>query len=54
MTGVLEMMRAGFFSHETVPIVWGSIAVCVVVTLVTLHVGFTVFARLERAVLKEI
>jgi ABC-2 type transport system permease protein len=54
MTGVLEMMRAGFFTHQTFPIVWGSIAVCLAVTVVTLHVGFTVFARLERAVLKEI
>jgi ABC-2 type transport system permease protein len=54
MTGVLEMIRAGFFAHDRFPIVWGSIAVCVVVTLVTLCVGFVVFGRLERAVLKEI
>lgn len=54
MTGVLEMTRAGFFTHERFPIVWGAIAVCLAVTAVTLHVGFTVFARLERAVLKEI
>jgi ABC-2 type transport system permease protein len=54
MTGVLEMMRAGLFTHDRYPIVWGSIAVSLVVTAVTLHVGFTVFARLERAVLKEI
>jgi ABC-2 type transport system permease protein len=54
MTGILEMMRAGFFTHDTFPIVWGSIAVCLVVTAVILQVGFTVFARLERAVLKEI
>jgi ABC-2 type transport system permease protein len=54
MTGVLEMVRAGFFKHDRYPIQWGSIGVGLAVTVVTLFVGFAVFARLERAVLKEI
>jgi ABC-2 type transport system permease protein len=54
MTGILEMMRAGFFRHDTFPIVWGSIGVGLLVTMVILFFGFAVFARLERAVLKEI
>ncbi len=54
MTGVLEMMRAGFFKHDSIPIQWGAISVGTAVTLVTLFAGFAVFGRLERAVLKEI
>jgi ABC-2 type transport system permease protein len=54
MTGVLEMMRAGFFTHDDFPILWGAIVVGVVVTLLTLLAGFAVFGRLERSVLKEI
>lgn len=54
MTGVLEMMRAGFFNHGRFPIQWGAIGVGAAVTVITLFVGFAVFARLERAVLKEI
>ena len=54
MTGVLEMMRAGFFAHDRFPIEWGAIGVGLVVTVATLFIGFAVFARLERAVLKEI
>jgi len=54
MTGVLEMMRAGFYPHHEFPIQWGAIVVSLVVTVVTLFVGFAVFKRLERAVLKEI
>jgi ABC-2 type transport system permease protein len=55
MTGVLEMMRAGFFSHEgKQAIVWGAIATSVVMTVVVLLVGTAVFGRLERSVLKEI
>lgn len=54
MTGVLEMMRAGFFAHDLFPIQWGAIGVGLVVTVVTVFVGFGVFARLERAFLKEI
>ena len=55
MTGILEMMRAGFFSHEgTQAIVWGSIVTSVVITLAVLVTGSVVFGRLERSVLKEI
>jgi len=54
MTGILEMMRAGFFKHNKFPIQWGAISVGLVVTVVTLFVGVAVFGRLERAVLKEI
>lgn len=54
MTGVLEMMRAGLFAHDEIPIQWGAIGVGSVVALVTLVAGFAVFKRLERAVLKEI
>jgi ABC-2 type transport system permease protein len=54
MAGVLEMMRAGFFRHDRFPIQWGAIGVGLAVTVVTLFVGFAVFARLERAFLKEI
>jgi ABC-2 type transport system permease protein len=54
MTGVLELMRAGFFSHDRLPILWGAIATSVVVSVALLLIGNTVFGRLERAVLKEI
>jgi ABC-2 type transport system permease protein len=54
MTGVLEMMRAGFFKHDRFPIQWHAISVGLVVTVFTFFVGFIVFGRLERAVLKEI
>ncbi|MGG5257985.1 ABC transporter permease [Phycicoccus avicenniae] len=54
LTGVLEMMRAGFFRHDRYAIVWGSIATAAVVSVVLLVVGVTVFRRLERPVLKEI
>lgn len=54
MTGILEMMRAGFFTHDRFPIQWAAIGVGAAVTVVTLFAGFAVFARLERAVLKEI
>jgi ABC-2 type transport system permease protein len=51
MTGVLEMLRAGFFNQ---PILVGPIVVGAVVTLATLVIGAVTFSRLERAVLKEI
>lgn len=54
LTGILEMMRAGFFTHERFPIVWGSIAVSAVMSVLLFFVGAAVFSRLERAVLKEI
>lgn len=51
MTGVLEMLRAGFFSQ---PVHGGPVLVGVVVTLAILVTGAVTFSRLERAVLKEI
>ncbi len=54
MTGILEAMRAGFFAHDTLPIVWGAIAAAVVISVLLLVVGSWTFSRLERAVLKEL
>lgn len=54
LTGVVEMMRAGFFQHDKYPIMWGPIIVSVVMAFVLLLIGSWVFARLERSVLKEI
>jgi ABC-2 type transport system permease protein len=54
MTGILELMRAGFFSHDRFPIEWGAVWVSALVSLVLLFAGTGVFGRLERAVLKEI
>jgi ABC-2 type transport system permease protein len=54
LTGILELMRAGFFTHDRYPIVWGAIAASVVMSIGLLLVGVWVFRRLERAVLKEI
>ncbi len=51
MTGILEMMRAGFFDQ---PISWPPIVASIVVSVLLLLLGTTVFSRLERAVLKEI
>jgi ABC-2 type transport system permease protein len=54
MTGILEIMRAGLFSHEKYPIVWEAVGVSAVMSVILLFVGVSVFGRLERAVLKEI
>jgi ABC-2 type transport system permease protein len=55
MTGILEMLRAGFFPHPPgQEIEWGAIAVGAVMSVLLLLVGSWVFGRLERAVLKEI
>ena len=51
MTGILELYRSGFFPGETN---WAAVGVAAVVVLVTLGAGAVTFARLERAVLKEI
>jgi len=51
LTGVLELMRAGFFSEK---VRWESVWVGLVVTVVILVAGVWSFGRLERAVLKEI
>lgn len=54
MTGILEAMRAGFFEHDKLPIVWGSIAASVVISFILLFLGSRTFTKLERAVLKEL
>ncbi len=51
LTGVLELMRAGFFDAA---IRWPAVGSSVVMTLVVLFLGLRTFRRLERAVLKEI
>ena len=51
MTGVLEMLRAGFFNQ---PVLVGPILVGAVVTVALLVIGAVTFSRLERSVLKEI
>lgn len=51
MNGVLELVRAGFFTE---PVNWAAVNVGAAVTAVLLLLGTTVFAQLERAVLKEI
>jgi len=51
MTGILELLRAGFFDE---PLSWGAVGVGSAVSLTLLVSGFVVFGRLERAVLKEI
>lgn len=50
-SGILELYRAGFFP---VAINWTSVGAAVMGTLLALLVGGSIFARLERAVLKEI
>ena len=55
MTGILEMMRAGFFSHEgRQAIVWGAVWASLAITVLAVLVGTAAFGRLERSVLKEI
>ena len=54
MTGILELIRAGFFAHDKYPIMWGSIVVSVVMRRSSCSSSVPVFARLERSVLKEI
>lgn len=51
LTGILECYRAGFFPG---PVHWGAVAAAAVIAVLTLVVGWTVFARMERQVLKEI
>ncbi|MGZ4600897.1 MAG: ABC transporter permease [Oryzihumus sp.] len=51
MTGVMELYRAGLFARE---VNWESVAVGTAVTALIVAAGAVVFARLERAVLKEI
>ena len=54
MAGILEVMRAGLFPHDEFPILWGAIAASAMTSIALLVIGFQVFSRLERAVLKEI
>jgi ABC-2 type transport system permease protein len=51
MNGVLELLRAGFFKE---PVNWHAVEVGLLVIVVLLLLGQWIFARLERAVLKEI
>ncbi|MBK9475288.1 MAG: ABC transporter permease [Tetrasphaera sp.] len=51
LAGITELLRAGFFDA---PLDTASVVGAVVVTVVTLGAGIATFARLERAVLKEI
>jgi ABC-2 type transport system permease protein len=52
MAGVMALYRAAFWPQDEVP--WTYLAVTVVMTIVMLIVGSTVFRRLEATVLKEI
>lgn len=51
LAGVFELCRAGFFPGA---VDWGHVGVSVAVSLGMLVLGWCVFARLERTVLKEI
>jgi ABC-2 type transport system permease protein len=50
MSGILSAYRAGFFSAE---LHWDAIGASAGVSLLILALGWVVFARMERAVLKE-
>lgn len=54
MTGILEAMRAGFFSQRGAQVLWGPILASVAIAVLLVILGSTVFRRSERAVLKEI
>lgn len=51
LAGIFELMRAGFFPAQ---LDWSHVAHSAVASIVILVVGWLVFARLERTVLKEI
>ncbi|SDF88624.1 ABC-2 type transport system permease protein [Blastococcus aurantiacus] len=51
LTGVFSLYRAAFFPDQ---VVWSHVATAAVVSVLVLVVGWMVFARLERTVLKEI
>lgn len=51
LNGILSLYRAGLFERS---VSWPAVGVSAVVSTVLLVAGFMVFARLERAVLKEI
>jgi ABC-2 type transport system permease protein len=51
LNGILSLYRAGLFDQ---PVAWPQVAVSAAMSVVLLVLGFWAFARLERAVLKEI
>src|SRR5690606_41797858 len=51
LTGILECYRAGFFPG---PVHWGAILAAPPIAVLALAMGWTVFSRMERQVLKEI
>jgi ABC-2 type transport system permease protein len=51
LAGIIELFRAGFFPYA---VNWAHVGYSVGFSLVTLVIGWSVFARLERTVLKEI
>jgi ABC-2 type transport system permease protein len=51
LAGVFELLRAGFFPGA---VHWGHVGLSVVLSVTLLFLGWSVFARLERTVLKEI
>jgi ABC-2 type transport system permease protein len=51
MAGIFELCRAGFFPVE---LQWAHVLLSVLISTALLLLGWTVFARLERTVLKEI
>ncbi|SNS01055.1 ABC-2 type transport system permease protein [Geodermatophilus pulveris] len=51
LSGILELCRAGFFPGA---VQWAHVGLSATVSITLLLVGWTVFARLERTVLKEI
>lgn len=52
LTGIMELYRAGWFPDDLVG--WGQVASSAVGALALLAIGWTAFARLEPAVLKEL
>lgn len=51
MSGIFELCRAGFFPGH---VDWIHVGLATVISVVVLVIGWAVFARLERTVLKEI
>jgi len=51
LAGIFELFRAGFFPGA---VHWGHVGLSAAVSLALLVLGWSVFARLERTVLKEI
>jgi ABC-2 type transport system permease protein len=51
LNGILSLYRGGLFARG---VSWVDVAFSVAISLVVLLAGFWTFARLERAVLKEI